>query len=384
MTAEPVPFDYEDSFRLRREKAAAGSDPVAQILGPRADLSSWRTTAGLSWIAEGFLPRTGVAMVSAGTGVGKSILLQDLMLRLAAGVGDRWLGAYELSEEPFKVCIIERENGALRFMRRARELVLGNALTASEVDLALGCLDTRHARGIAHPELVVKSLREIHESVGADLYWLDPLRGFLPADVDNENDNVVMGRVVDALVSFTQDARTCCLVVDHDSKAGAVARGASAKLDAVEFALHITRPSPEDEDYFQAERVKSRDPSRAPRLVSFRRVCGEPIADGSGGWLHPVRFEGCDRQEIAKANERQAAALARRLAVLRLVEERWASQQTGTRPNHVVGYFEARGEECNERTARRDLEALLAQVPAVVFRPSDRGPVYPIAARASQ
>lgn len=130
--------------------------------------------------------------------------------------------------------------------------------------------------------------------------------------MDDENANVHVGRVVDDLVGLAKRTGVAVLIVDHDSKAGVAARGASAKTDSAEFVWHLVRPDDEDPDYLELQNEKSRDPVPAS-AIGLRRVCGEPE-----GGLHPLRFE---RTSLRRKKKKSSVGEARGQILDRLAKE---------------------------------------------------------------
>jgi hypothetical protein len=227
-----------------------------------------------------------MTLLSAPGGGSKSLLTLDLAIRLAAGRFGSWLSGFQLPGIPMPVTIIEAECGRERLERRVREMVMGESFPPETAHLAADNLVIYPAENFKHPELVLVHLSELLAVRPTTVLIIDPLRSFLPASVEDENDNVVMGRAIDAIVRAAKATGTGILVNDHDSKAGAAARGAMAKQDSAEFVAHLTGPDEHDADYLELTMTKQRDPGGC-RKLAILRVCSPPTDDG----LYPVRFE---------------------------------------------------------------------------------------------
>lgn len=274
------------------ETASKFADPAtADPFAAPADLSTWREAEAAPWIVPGFLQRGSVTLISARGGTGKSLLSLALAAHLAAGDRGAFL-ALDLPGERVPVALLDAECGSSRIMRRLRELVVGGEIPAASLDRALPHFYAFTAEHFARRDAVLSRVAELTGRL-PDLRVLivDPLRAFLPESVDDENGNLALGRVLDALVAVAKRENLAVLVVDHDNRAGGAARGASVKRDAAEFLWHLISDS--DSGVIEARAEKRRDPG-GPESFGFRLVSGTRTPDG----LYPVRFE---RAEIPTA-----------------------------------------------------------------------------------
>lgn len=290
------------------------TDELEAVFGKPVPHTDWREVKPPQWLVEGFLQRGSVTMLSGKGGLAKSLLTQDLFIRLASGENYpdlAWLGGFRIKTPAARVVVIEKENGANRFHRRCHELVLGGAFSDEVVDEAFSRLTLFSADGITKPEVVIDALHPLCDEHTPDLIVLDPLRSFLPTSVDNENDNVSIGRVVDKLVQVAKSRNIAILVVDHDSKAGGYLRGASAKADAGEFIAHLTAPEEDDLDLLKLEMKKQRDPGGQHETFFRRSRCAPPM-DMPG--FFPIAF-------VPETRPQDGGLTDRERAVLQVIEE---------------------------------------------------------------
>lgn len=266
-------------------KKKTPDERIAEILGPPADLSSWKDAGPPPWLVEGLLQRGCVSLFSARGGVGKSLLTLDLILAITSGRA-RWLDFPIVPDGGYSAVLIEAECGGPRLARRIRELVLGGSLLPEDVKKALQNLRVHAADGILERFEAIGALERLLKRKSRDLVVLDPLRSFLPLEVEDENDNVAVGRVLDHLVGLAHRFHAAILVVDHDSKTGITGRGASAKQDSAGFVLHLARSKKKAAHELELALEKARDPAGADS-IGIRVVRGKRTAEG----LYPVRFE---------------------------------------------------------------------------------------------
>lgn len=235
------------------------------------DLTGWREIAEPKYRVRGVLLEDGLTLVSGARGVGKSSLLLDLMLRLAAGVPDPWIEDYAMPGAPVRCLILDVENGGPRIAWRIRCLVCGGALTAAQADAAVQNLVVLDRLREAHKIVAEGRLREWTRQHGAQVVFLDPLRQLLPPGAD-QNDPIVVGQLVHAMRDQLHDAGASGIVADHDNRAGGPCSGSVAKQDAADVVLWV-EASKEDRDALTLSAIKVRDALVTPRTY-FRRVRG--------------------------------------------------------------------------------------------------------------
>lgn len=355
----------------RKALALAEAAHVGSNRPRAADLSDWRTARPATFYVGGVVQPGAVTMLSARGGVGKSLVTLALWVRLAAGTGGLWLGAFPLTPRPLRVLLIEAECGEARTERRLRELVMGGELQPQDVDAALDGLVPYTAEGLRDRGRLLERLPELARDADADVIVLDPLRCVLPTDLESENDNVAVGAILDDLVGMALRDERAIVVIDHDSKQNGALRGASSKGDAAGYVAHLTAPDESDESYRELRMAKQRDPG-GERLAAFEV---RSRADESG--LFPVSFVPVEpRQLVTVGGGRRASGAAPNndatilLAVKKLYEEtghgvsvRAVVEETGVKHTTVT------------IALRRLVEA------GLLHRPEPRGPAYPPSAR---
>lgn len=263
--------------------------PLDLVFGEPSSIFCWRQSQPPKWLVEGLLARSSVTILSAKGGCGKSMLTTDLAIHLASGDSGDWLDAFKLTEGPHRIGIIDAENGKNRTLRRIQELVIGNAFPPELADCAEPNLKLFPAESLQNRGEIIANLPNLITHHALDIVILDPLRCFLPTSVDDENNNMANGRVIDDLVAIAKRSLVSILVLDHDGKAGGAARGAQSKQDSAEFVWHLTQPDSDNPHYLELNTLKQRDPG-GPTKLAITRICGTPTETN----LRPLRFERTD------------------------------------------------------------------------------------------
>lgn len=338
-----------------------------------ADLSAWRQAPAAAFHVGGFLQTGSVTMISAKGGTMKSLLTLTLWVRLAAGVGGTWLDAFPLVSRPMRVLLIDAECGAARIQRRLRELVMGGEFGADVVDAAAPNIIPKTAEVLRDRGRLLSTLPRLAKQHDADVVVVDPLRCLMPEHVESENDNLALGRVIDDLGAMALREGISVCVIDHDSKEGKIARGASAKQDAASYVGHLTVPDDGDRDYRELAMVKQRDPGGSDRLAMVVRR-GAPVDDESGGQLYPVRFEGTELRKRLTAPEQANEEADRDARIVDAVKSLYANTHQGASARAIEGKSGVSKSHINRRIP------YLVRL-GMLYRPEDRGPVYPSSAR---
>ncbi len=342
--SDEVTFGFEEQLKL------------ADVIGAPVKLYGWRDAEPAVWLVRGFLQRSAVTLISAGGGRGKSLLIHDMIFHGAAPA-PAWLDI-ELPASPLHVAVIEAENGINRLRRRTGELVAGGAFPAEVADLAAQNIDFFPADGLRDRGRVLSALPLLLSFKQYDLLVLDPLRSFLPDTASDENDNVLIGKLLDFLVALAKRFKVAILVVDHDSKSGMAARGASSKQDAAEMVAHLTAPDADDPNYLLLTMTKQRDPGGSPR-IGIQRVTSPMTPEG----LCPVRFE---RVELRDASSKGPELPSKSDAVLNVLRDNAGRKFTARTLSEIAG--------CHPATAKRALYE--ANVPREPDPNDPRGFVY--------
>lgn len=191
-------------------------------------------------VEPALLPPQGILFVGGEPKVGKSILVANLALSLAAGA-DR-LG-FPIPA-PRRVLVCQFELPVAQFVSRLASMrrVLGAA--ADErllVDTRAGGHLLSAAQGLGH-------FLEAAKAAAAEVIVLDPLYS---AHDQDENDTRAMAALCQALLRLRDAARAALVVVHHVRKSigrheiGSAFRGSSALHAVGDSYLLLTRPSPQ-------------------------------------------------------------------------------------------------------------------------------------------
>jgi len=204
-----------------------------------AQLLEKQPTASPSLVEPGLLPAQGILFVGGEPKVGKSLLVANLALCLAAG-SDR-LGFPILARRRVLVCQFElplpQFLDRLTLMRRS----LG---PAADHDLLI---DTRAAGHLLSAPQGLAHFLQAAQAAAAEVLILDPL--YSTHDQD-ENDTRAMAALCQALLRLRDASRAALIVVHHVRKSinrheiGSAFRGSSALHAVGDSYLLLTRPSP--------------------------------------------------------------------------------------------------------------------------------------------
>jgi hypothetical protein len=198
------------------------------------------TAAPACLVEPGLLPPQGILFVGGEPKVGKSLLVVNLALSLAAGVDH--IGFPIPAPRRVLVCQFElpvaQFVGRLAVMRRA----LG---TAADERLLVDTRATGHllsaAQGLGH-------FVEVAKAAAAEVIVLDPLYS---AHDQDENDTRAMASLCQSLLRLRDASRAALVVVHHVRKSigrheiGSAFRGSSALHAVGDSYVLLTRPSPQ-------------------------------------------------------------------------------------------------------------------------------------------
>ena len=198
------------------------------------------TAAPACLVEPGLLPPPGILFVGGEPKVGKSLLVANLALSLAAGV-DR-IG-FSIPA-PRRVLVCQFELPVAQFVSRLA--VMRRALGAAADERLL--VDTRAsghrlsaAQGLGH-------FVEAAKAAAAEVIVLDPLYS---AHDQDENDTRAMASLCQALLRLRDASRAALVVVHHVRKSigrheiGSAFRGSSALHAVGDSYVLLTRPSPQ-------------------------------------------------------------------------------------------------------------------------------------------
>ena len=191
-------------------------------------------------VEPGLLPPQGILFVGGEPKVGKSLLVANLALSLAAGV-DR-LG-FPIAA-PCRVLVCQFELPVAQFVSRLA-VMRGPLGAAADQHLLV---DTRAAGHLLSAPPGLNHFLSAARAAAAEVIVLDPL--YSTHDQD-ENDTRAMAALCQSLLRLRDAARAALIVVHHVRKSigrheiGSAFRGSSALHAVGDSYLLLTRPSPQ-------------------------------------------------------------------------------------------------------------------------------------------
>jgi len=251
------------------------------------------TSAPTCLVEPGLLPRQGILFVGGEPKVGKSLLVANLALALAAG-SDR------LSFPVPRACrvlVCQFELPVPQFVSR---LATMRGLLGSAADENL-LVDTRASGHLLSAPQGLNHFLAAARAASADIILLDPL--YSTHDQD-ENDTRAMAALCQSLLRLREASRAALIVVHHVRKSigryeiGSAFRGSSALHAVGDSYLLVTRPVP------QLPTVELRFQSRyaAPRPPRLLEL------DPHSLWFSPAGqpMPATGRHKVAPANVTEA------------------------------------------------------------------------------
>jgi hypothetical protein len=278
---------------------AAPHSPAATVLSLAQLLQQQPATPPPGLVEPGLLPPQGILFVGGEPKVGKSLLVSNLALSLAAG-SDR-LGFPLPAACRVLVCQFElpiaQFVSRLATMRRA----LG---PAADQNLFL---DTRATGQLLSAPQGLRHFLCAAQAAAAQVIILDPL--YSTHDQD-ENDTRAMAALCQSLLRLREASRAALIVVHHVRKCigryeiGSAFRGSSALHAVGDSYLLLTRPSPQFHTVELRFQFRYAAP-QPPRLLELdsSTLWFSPAGTTSGCSLEPP---GADRRKVAPADVRQA------------------------------------------------------------------------------
>ena len=248
-------------------------------------------------VEPGVLPAQGILFVGGEPKVGKSLLVANLALSLAAG-SDR-LGFPVPTQRRVLVCQFElpipQFVSRLATMRRA----MGSA-----ADQYL-FVDTRATGHLLNAPQGLQHFLAAAQAASAEIIVLDPL--YSTHDQD-ENDTRAMAALCQSLLRLREASRAALIVVHHVRKSigryeiGSAFRGSSALHAVGDSYLLLTRPSPQFNTIELRFQFRYAAP-QPPRLLEL---------DSSALWFSaagaPATVIAADRRKVEPTDVRQALA----------------------------------------------------------------------------
>lgn len=250
-------------------------------------------------VEPGLLPPQGILFVGGEPKVGKSLLVANLALSLAAGV-DR-IG-FPIPA-PRRVLVCQFELPVAQFVSRLA--VMRRAVGAAADERLL--VDTRASGHLLSAAPGLGHFVEAAKAAAAEVIVLDPLYS---AHDQDENDTRAMAALCQALLRLRDAARAALVVVHHVRKSigrheiGSAFRGSSALHAVGDSYVLLTRPSPQlatVELRFQF-RYAAAQPARLLEL-NPQTLCFSSTTSSSAASTAP-------RRKVAKEDITQAFAQA--------------------------------------------------------------------------
>lgn len=205
-----------------------------------AELLSDHPTPAPCLIEPGLLPAEGILFVGGEPKVGKSLLVANLALALAAGGSH----AGFLVPSPRRVLICQFELPTPQFAVRLATMrkTLGNAADSNLF------VDTRAAGHLLSSTAGLNHFLTSARSIQAEIIVIDPLYSTHDRD---ENDTQAMAALCQSLLRLRDASRAALMVVHHVRKSvgrheiGSAFRGSSALHAVGDSYLLLARPSPQ-------------------------------------------------------------------------------------------------------------------------------------------
>jgi len=241
---EPAP---EESTTTAAIPTVSLSDLLAERMEPA------------KWLVDRLIPETGLTMLAADSGVGKSWLAYHLAL--CATGGEPFLGHFSTREATS--LIIDLESGRARVQRRMSKLVLPMDAAGWGIDIAFGA-----SLGLDKPENAVR-FSDLVKQHKPDLLIIDSLRRVYSGD---ENESQTAAKVGGFLHSLAEECNCAILLIHHLRKVSAFSsnsggervRGSSDWRAVVDSLLVLSKKRP---GVLSVEHVKSRDCEELPEFL---------------------------------------------------------------------------------------------------------------------
>jgi hypothetical protein len=220
--------------------AAAKQSPAATVLSLAQLLEQQPASAPPCLVEPGLLPPQGILFVGGEPKVGKSLLVANLALSLAAGSGRAGFSI----PAPRRVLICQFELPVPQFVGR---LAVMRRAMGSAADLNL-LVDTRATGHLLCAPQGMNHFLAAAKASAAQVIILDPL--YSTHDQD-ENDTRSMAALCQSLLRLRDASKAALIVVHHVRKSitryeiGSAFRGSSALHAVGDSYMLLTRPAPQ-------------------------------------------------------------------------------------------------------------------------------------------
>jgi hypothetical protein len=220
--------------------AASKKSPDATVLSLAQLLQQQPASAPPCLVEPGLLPPQGILFVGGEPKVGKSLLVANLALSLAAGSGR---AGFSIPAQR-RVLICQFELPVPQFVSR---LAVMRRAMGSTADLNL-LVDTRATGHLLCAPQGLNHFLAAAKAAAADVIILDPL--YSTHDQD-ENDTRSMAALCQSLLRLRDASQAALIVVHHVRKSitrfeiGSAFRGSSALHAVGDSYMLLTRPSPQ-------------------------------------------------------------------------------------------------------------------------------------------
>jgi hypothetical protein len=269
--------------------------PPATVLSLAQLLERQPPTPPPCLVEPGLLPVQGILFVGGEPKVGKSLLVANLALSLAAG-SDR-LGFPVPA--PRRVLVCQFELPIPQFVSRLATMrrVLGSAADQNLF------MDTRATGHLLSAPQGLQHFLTAAQAAAAEIIILDPL--YSTHDQD-ENDTRAMAALCQSLLRLREASRAALIVVHHVRKSigryeiGSAFRGSSALHAVGDSYLLLTRPSPQ----FNTVELRFQFRYAAPQPPRLLQLDSSTLWFSAAG--APPATVATDRRKVESADVRQA------------------------------------------------------------------------------
>lgn len=270
-------------------------NPAATVLSLAQLLEQQSPAPPPCLVEPGLLPALGILFVGGEPKVGKSLLVANLALSLAAG-SDR-LGFPVPT--PRRVLVCQFELPIPQFVSRLATMRQGIG-SAADQNLFV---DTRATGHLLSATQGLQHFLAAAQAAAAEIIVLDPL--YSTHDQD-ENDTRAMAALCQSLLRLRETSRAALIVVHHVRKSigryeiGSAFRGSSALHAVGDSYLLLTRPSPQ----FNTIELRFQFRYAAPQPPRLLELDSDALWFSASG-VPPTAMT-ADRRKVEPADVRQA------------------------------------------------------------------------------